>query len=72
MLFRIIFWFAIFFLIYRFLKNMFGPPTQPPRGPMHQQRGFEQEQKKAGLDLSQEDVEDIPYREVKDKPKKGS
>ncbi len=62
MLFRILFWAFIFYLIYRAVNNFFNPPhkNNPVRG---------KEKSAPPIVLGDSDIEDISFREIKDKKK---
>lgn len=58
MLFRLIFWALVVFLAFRLIRNLIAPPR--PRTKVKGTPGSKP------LDLSDKDVEDANYREIRD------
>lgn len=62
MLLRLIFWALIFYLIYKTINKYFGPPET--RDSVRDRKN-----KEPKIELRDSDIEDISFREIKDKKK---
>ena len=57
-MFRFLFWLILIYLVYRLVKNWFAGPTE--------NRRVGGQPQKPSLDLSQADIEDARFREIRD------